>query len=76
MVIGDSIFMGLGVEYNELFSKNLEDLLNEKSIGKRFEVINFSGVAWSAIQFFIFLKNEGHKYQPDLVIISQGENDF
>ncbi len=76
LMLGDSIFMGLGVENKELFSKNLEDLLNKNSNGKRIEVINFSGVAWSTIQFFTFLKTEGYKYEPDLVIISQGENDF
>jgi hypothetical protein len=28
-MLGNSIFMGLGVENKELFSKNLEDLLNK-----------------------------------------------
>ncbi len=76
LMLGNSIFMGLGVENVELFSKNLQDILNKRSIGKRVEVINFSGVAWSAIEFLKFLKSEGYKYQPDLVIVSQGENDF
>jgi hypothetical protein len=76
LMLGDSIFMGLGITGNELFSKNLQDILNEQSIGKHVEVINFSGVAWSAIQFIPFLQNEGYKYNPDLVIISQGENSF
>jgi tetratricopeptide (TPR) repeat protein len=76
LTVGNSIFMGLGVEIDELFSKNLENILNERSTQKRIEVINFSGVAWSTIEFLEFLKTEGYKYQPDLVIISQGENDF
>ena len=76
LMLGDSIFMGLGVENKELFSKNLEDLLNVRSRGKHVEVINFSGVAWGTIQFLTFLQTEGYKYKPDLVVISQGENDF
>jgi hypothetical protein len=76
LMLGNSIFMGLGVENSELFSKNLEEILNQKSHNKKIEVINFSGVAWSAIQFYAFLQTEGYKYKPDLVIISQGENDF
>jgi hypothetical protein len=76
LMLGNSIFMGLGVENKELFSKNLEDLFNKHSINKRVQIINFSGVAWSSIQFFTFMKTEGYKYNPDLVIISQGENDF
>jgi Tfp pilus assembly protein PilF len=76
LVLGSSIFMGLGVKNKELFSKNLEYIFNEKSSGKRIQVINFSGIAWSGINFYTFLKNEGLKYRPDLVIISQGENDF
>jgi hypothetical protein len=76
LMLGNSIFMGLGVENAELFSKNLQDILNKRSTQKRVEVINFSGVAWSAIEFLKFLKSEGYKYQPDLVIVSQGENDF
>jgi tetratricopeptide (TPR) repeat protein len=76
LMLGDSGFMGLGVEYNEVFSKNLGELLAKNAKGKEIEVINFSGVAWSSIQFLTFLKNEGYKYHPDLVIISQGENDF
>lgn len=76
LMLGNSIFMGLGVENTELFSRNLENILNERSTGKHIEIINFSGVAWSTIQFLTFLQNEGHKYKPDLVIVSQGENDF
>ena len=76
LMLGNSIFMGLGVKNKELFSKNLEDILNKHSINKRVQVINFSGVAWSSIQFFTFMVTEGYKYSPDLVIISQGENDF
>ncbi|GEM_PF-2049357 len=76
LMLGNSIFMGLGVENKELFSKYLEDILNERSREKNIEVINLSGVAWSVVQFLIFLQVEGYKYDPDLVLISQGENDF
>jgi tetratricopeptide (TPR) repeat protein len=76
LMLGNSIFMGLGVENTELFSRNLENILNERSTGKHIEIINFSGVAWSTIQFLTFLQTEGYKYHPDLVIVSQGENDF
>jgi hypothetical protein len=75
-MLGNSIFMGLGVKNKELFSKNLEDLFNKHSINKRVQIINFSGISWLSIQFFTFMKTEGYKYNPDLVIISQGENDF
>ena len=50
--------------------------MNKNSQNINFEVINFSGVAWSSVEFLTFLKSEAYKYKPDLVIISQGENDF
>jgi tetratricopeptide (TPR) repeat protein len=76
LVLGNSIFMGLGVEGKELFSRNLQSLLNKISTSINFEVINFSGVNWSAVEFLTFLQFEGYKYKPDLVILSEGENAF
>ena len=76
LVLGSSTLMGLGVENSELFSKNLEKILNQKSNNKKIEVINFSGLAWSILEFYTFLKSEGLKYNPDLVIVSQNANDF
>ncbi|GEM_PF-1880068 len=76
LCIGDSVFYGPGVQFNELFSNQLENFLNVNSKETRFKVINASALAWGPLEYFVFLKNEGHKYSPDLIIISNFPDDF
>ncbi|MEK6808730.1 MAG: hypothetical protein AABY14_03525, partial [Nanoarchaeota archaeon] len=69
LVLGDSFSFGYGVDLNESYGKVLERLLNANSKAKRFEVINAGFASGNSIDTaYIFLKNEGLKYNQDLVI--------
>lgn len=71
VVIGDSFVFGSGgVEAPNRFT----DLL-EKSM-KNVEVINMGVPAFGSDQELLYLKTEGLKYHPDLVILCAFENDF
>ncbi|MDP2598803.1 MAG: hypothetical protein Q8P49_03160 [Candidatus Liptonbacteria bacterium] len=73
LMLGDSFTFGHGVEMEQTFSKVLEKSLNEKydGAGKSFEVINAgyaSGFTWD--EHYLFLKERGLRYQPDLVVVN------
>jgi hypothetical protein len=76
LCLGDSVFFGIGVNNNELFSNHLENLLNVSKNKTRYEVINASAVGWGLLEYATFLKNEGYKYSPDLVILSIYPDDI
>jgi len=76
LCLGDSIFFGYGVNNDELFSSHLEKLLNGSDNLTRYEVINASAGGWGLLEYATFLKNEGYKYSPDLVIFSIHSDDF
>ena len=75
LILGDSITFGQGVENTQTFSFYLEKLLNEKNIGMKFEVLNGGVPDWGLIEYYFFLKNEGYKYNPDLVILALESSD-
>ncbi len=68
LCIGGSIFAASGVNNNETFAYYLEKILTERIKGKRFEVVNAGKNLWELAEFFTFLKNEGKKYSPDLIV--------
>ncbi len=71
VVVGDSFVFGSGgVETSERFT----DIL-EKST-KNIEVINMGVPAYGSDQEYLYLKTEGLKYRPDLIILCAFENDF
>lgn len=63
IIFGDSFAFGIGVENEKTFSKILE-----KEIGR--EVLNFGVSGYDPGQYFLSLKNQGMKYNPDLIIYS------
>ena len=67
LVLGDSFVEGMQVPLEETFAKRLESKLNES--GMTFEVINagFAGVGTD--YGLLFLRKEGYKYHPDLVLL-------
>lgn len=73
LVLGDSFTQALQVALEDTFCKVLEARLNE--INGSFEVINggFGGVGTD--YQLLFLRREGYKYHPDLVIIAFFPND-
>ena len=70
IVLGDSMTWGHGVEYGERFTEFLENSL------KNTQVINMGVPGYSTDQELLFLKEEGLKYSPDLMILCFMENDF
>ena len=68
LVLGDSFAWGYGVEESERFSQMLE-----KELGV--EVINAGVSGYSTDQELLWYRNEGIKYETDLVILVVAGND-
>ena len=68
LVLGDSFAWGYGVEESERFSQLLEGSLGV-------EVINAGVSGYSTDQELLWYKNEGIKYETDLVILVLAGND-
>ena len=69
LCIGGSIFDASGVNNDETFAYYLDKKLNDRGSKSKFEVINAGKSTWELADFFTYFKNEGYKYQPDLIII-------
>ena len=68
--LGDSVAMGWGVRVEETYGRQLEGLLNEQGAGGlQYEVINAGVPGWNLENALAYLKAEGLKYQPDLVLL-------
>ena len=68
LVLGDSFAWGYGVEESERFSQLLEEELGV-------EVINAGISGYSTDQELLWYKNEGIKYETDLVVLVMAGND-
>jgi lysophospholipase L1-like esterase len=68
LVLGDSFAWGYGVEESERFSQRLEKSLDV-------EVINAGVSGYSTDQELLWYRNEGIKYDTDLVILVIAGND-
>lgn len=69
LVIGDSFVWGYGVEQHETFPKVLEALLPNA------EVINAGVAGYGTDQELLWLRSEGVRYRPDVVILLMCGND-
>lgn len=67
LAIGDSFTFGNGVEDYQSFPKVLEALLNKKR--DYYEVINAGVNGYGTDDELLFLKTEGYKYNPNIVIL-------
>ncbi len=78
IMLGDSYTEGMGVQQNEAFSKILENRLNIelKYSNLSFEVINKGVMSWTTVLHYLWIKNEGVKFKPDLVILNFDNNDI
>jgi lysophospholipase L1-like esterase len=78
LVLGDSVAFGDGVPVEETFSDQLENLLNRapELAGRRpIEVINTGIRGYNTYQELLLLKEEGLRYNPDLVLLCYVGND-
>lgn len=72
-VLGDSFIWGDGVPYEIIWSHKLE---NELLRGyNKTEIISWGRDGWSTQDEFNFLKQEGIKFKPDLVLVGFVTND-
>lgn len=69
LVLGDSFAWGYGVEESERFSELLANSMDA-------EVINAGVSGYSTDQELLWFRNEGVKYDPDLVILVLAGNDI
>lgn len=75
MILGDSYTAGLDYPDNEIFSGQLELMLNETK-ADQYEVMNISCPAWGTDQQYVYWFTEGIKYKPDYLIIMMASNDM
>ena len=76
LMLGDSFTEGDGVESNETFSKLIEAQLRSAVPGNRVEVINAGVGSYSPILEYLYLKTEGLRLNPDLVVLNLDLSDF
>ncbi|HXI02872.1 MAG TPA: GDSL-type esterase/lipase family protein [Candidatus Saccharimonadales bacterium] len=76
LCMGDSSTFGWGVEPEDAYPERLRAELERRHPGARIEVVNMGVCGYSSFQGRILLKREGLAYQPDLITISYGSNDW
>ena len=74
MAVGDSFTFGMGVNFEDTYSKQLETLLNNGGI--KSEVINCGVLGYNMWQNFEVLRYKVLPFSPDLVILAVFLNDI
>ncbi|MBI4963508.1 MAG: tetratricopeptide repeat protein [Desulfomonile tiedjei] len=72
---GGSTTYGHPFDARSSFSRWLEDLLKASSPEKNFEVINAGGISYASYRIVPLIK-ETLQYEPDLMVIYTGHNEF
>ena len=75
LVVGDSFVEGYTVEFNEMFSEIVKMMLNKRG-DRNYEVISAGTGGYCTDQEFLFFKEEGKKYNPDLTVLMFCDNDI
>ena len=76
LVLGDSHTDGV-CNNSESFPNRFEHHLNSVASGRCFNVINAGVGGWSILEEYLFLKREGIRYNPDMVVVaSYNGNDL
>jgi len=73
LMLGDSLTVGWGTAYEDIFSKRLEAMFAAKGI--KAEVINTGVGNYNTIQEVQYFLKEGYKYRPDIVVLNFFVND-
>lgn len=75
LFLGDSCTFGYGVRQYKTFVEITESLMREK-YGRPAECINAGVPGYTLFQGYQYLRTEGIRYQPDLVVLNFGWNDY
>lgn len=75
LLLGDSFAQGYGVEAEESFGEVLESLLNQSDTA-HYEVINAGVFGYSPLTEYLYLRQVGIKFDPDMVILAVSLTDF
>lgn len=70
MLLGDSMFFGLGIKDQETLGAQLEKRL------PGVEVLNASANGWGADQQYLYWMKEGQRFDPDIVIVGFYVDDY
>lgn len=73
---GGSATAGLGYSPNATFARHLERMLRRALPGRVVEVVNLGIVALSSKQVQVLVDEACARYEPDLVIVYSGNNEF
>jgi len=68
LLLGDSYMEAVQVQLEQIFPRLLEQMLHAG--GRRVEVINASAADWGTDNELVYLREEGFKYSPDLVLLA------
>jgi len=71
LVLGDSFTFGYGVELDQSFVK-----VAQRMLGPGWEAINGGAPTWGTGDDLDFLRAEGLRYEPDLVVVGFFRNDL
>ena len=75
LILGDSFAEGYYVDEAQTARAVLEERLNAGPC-PGWEVVNGGTIAYSTDQEYLFFREEGHRYQPDLVVLLFYHNDL
>jgi hypothetical protein len=67
--VGDSIAFGVGIPASSNYSKIAEGMLNRKRGEGNYRIINAGGQGYSPSGYHVYLKHEGLRLQPAIVVI-------
>jgi lysophospholipase L1-like esterase len=74
--LGDSVTFGWGVPQGQVFTNRMEQRLNQREDGHRYEVLNFGVPSYNTGQEVADFEAHGLAFDPDVVLIILVDNDF
>ena len=75
LALGDSVTFGWGVPQDQIFAFRLEQLMQSR-LQRPMRVINSGVGGYNTVQEVTYFKQEGVKFQPDLVVLTYVVNDI
>lgn len=76
LLLGDSFTQGLGVDIDKSYAAILEKNLNAANLQKKVKVINSGVFAYSPLVEYLYLKEKGLSFEPDMIVLTFNLTDF